>query len=93
MEVAMRGIAKLLEEVETMKEEVAGLERTRRNVEKAINNMDEQDMLGESGREEFSFEEEELDLEGEGATEVKEDSIIEEEELLPKEQIKEKVKR
>ena len=93
MEVAMRGIAKLLEEVETMKEEVAGVERTRRNVEKAIKNMEEQDMLGESGREEFSFEEEELDLEGEGATEVKEDSIIEEEELLPKEQIKEKVKR
>ena len=29
MEVAMRGISKLLEEVQTMREDVAALERTR----------------------------------------------------------------
>jgi len=57
MEVAIMGLAKLLEEVETMKEEVGALERTRRYVEKAMNNREEQVMLEESCKEEFSFEE------------------------------------
>ena len=71
-----------------MREDVAALERTGKDVEKAMHDMEEQAMLEESFREEFSFEEEEL--EGKGATEVKEDATIEEEELVLNKEIKEK---
>ena len=85
MEVAMRGLSPLMEEVETTREDMAALDRTRKNVEKAMNNMEEQAMLEESFREEFSFEEEEV--EGKGAME---DATIKEEELVQDKEIKEK---
>jgi len=90
-------------------------------MEKAMKDMEEQAMLEESFREEFAFEEEELELVEKGATDklqeggdvggsgdcekrmknikrtvsveamVKEDPTIEEEELMPKEQIGERI--
>ena len=85
MEVAMRGLSPLMEEVETTREDMAALDRTRKNVEKAMNDMEEQAMLEESFLEEFSFEEEEV--EGKGAME---DATIKEEELVQDKEIKEK---
>ena len=87
MEVTMRGLAKLLEEVQSMREEVAAVERTRRRVEKAMNDMEEEALLEESFKEEFSFDVE-VELEGQGAMELKEEAIIEEEEVMPQDQIK-----
>ena len=87
MEVAIKAISKLLEEVESMRKDVAALERTRKNVEKAMNDMEEQAMLEESFREEFSFSLEEEELEGTGATE---DATIEEEEVVQDKEKQEK---
>ena len=70
MDMTLRGIANLLEEIETMREDVAAFDRTRRNMEKAMKDMEEQAMLEEILREEFAFEEEELELEGKGATDT-----------------------
>ena len=64
LEMALSGITKVLEDMKSVREEVAAFEKTRRSIENEIKNMEEQAMLEESFREEFVFEEEESEESG-----------------------------
>ena len=64
IEMALLGITKLLEDMESVREEVAALEKTQWSIEYELKNMEEQAMLEESFREELVFEEEESEESG-----------------------------
>ena len=64
LEMALLGITKVLEDMKSIREEVAALEKTWRSIEYELKNMEEQAQLEESFREEFVFEEEESEERG-----------------------------